>query len=48
MDAQSKRIVAAELLAGRYDAGLTHLKHLHATPASSALLEERRSDRYSV
>jgi hypothetical protein len=27
---QSKPIVAAELLAGRYDAGLTHLEHLSA------------------
>jgi hypothetical protein len=28
VDVQSKPIVAAELLAGRYDAGLTHLEHL--------------------
>jgi hypothetical protein len=28
VDVQSKPIVAEELLAGRYDAGLTHLEHL--------------------
>jgi hypothetical protein len=28
IDVQSKPIVAEELLAGRYDAGLTHLEHL--------------------
>lgn len=28
VDVQSKPIVAAELLAGRYDSGLTHLEHL--------------------
>lgn len=30
VDVQSKPIVAEELLAGRYDAGLTHLEHLSA------------------
>jgi hypothetical protein len=30
IDVQSKPIVAEELLAGRYDAGLTHLEHLAA------------------
>lgn len=32
VDVQSKPIVAAELLAGRYDAGLTHLEHLEEHP----------------
>jgi hypothetical protein len=32
VDVQSKPIVAEELLAGRYDAGLTHLEHLAAHP----------------
>jgi hypothetical protein len=32
VEVQSKPIVAAELLAGRYDAGLTHLEHLEAHP----------------
>jgi hypothetical protein len=32
IDVQSKPIVAEELLAGRYEAGLTHLEHLHAHP----------------
>jgi hypothetical protein len=32
VDVQSKPIVAAELLAGRYDAGLTHLEHLEQHP----------------
>ena len=32
IDVQSKPIVAAELLAGRYDAGLTHLEHLALHP----------------
>ncbi len=32
VDVQSKPIVAEELLAGRYDAGLTHLEHLQAHP----------------
>ena len=29
---QSKPIVAEELLAGRYDSGLTHLEHLERHP----------------
>jgi hypothetical protein len=32
VDVQSKPIVAEELLAGRYDAGLTHLEHLETHP----------------
>jgi hypothetical protein len=32
IDVQSKPIVAEELLAGRYDAGLTHLEHLTRHP----------------
>jgi hypothetical protein len=32
VDVQSKPIVAEELLAGRYDAGLTHLEHLDLHP----------------
>ncbi|HET7418632.1 MAG TPA: hypothetical protein VFJ61_13500 [Solirubrobacterales bacterium] len=32
VDVQSKPIVAEELLAGRYDAGLTHLEHLKKHP----------------
>jgi hypothetical protein len=32
VDVQSKPIVAEELLAGRYDAGLTHLEHLARHP----------------
>lgn len=32
VDVQSKPIVAEELLAGRYDSGLTHLEHLHEHP----------------
>jgi hypothetical protein len=32
IDVQSKPIVAEELLAGRYDAGLTHLEHLDMHP----------------
>jgi hypothetical protein len=40
VDVQSKPIVAAELLAGRYDAGLTHLEHLVANPRELYLLEE--------
>lgn len=32
IDVQSKPIVAEELLAGRYDAGLTHLEHLARHP----------------
>lgn len=40
IDVQSKPIVAAELLAGRYDAGLTHLEHLRAHPEELRLVEE--------
>jgi hypothetical protein len=40
IDVQSKPIVAAELLAGRYDAGLTHLEHLDAHPDELRLVEE--------
>jgi hypothetical protein len=32
VDVQSKPIVAEELLAGRYEAGLTHLEHLERHP----------------
>jgi hypothetical protein len=32
IDVQSKPIVAEELLAGRYEAGLTHLEHLERHP----------------
>ncbi|MDX6622274.1 MAG: hypothetical protein QOE75_206, partial [Solirubrobacterales bacterium] len=32
VDVQSKPIVAEELLAGRYEAGLTHLEHLEKHP----------------
>lgn len=32
VDVQSKPIVAEELLAGRYDSGLTHLEHLEKHP----------------
>jgi hypothetical protein len=32
VDVQSKPVVAEELLAGRYDAGLTHLEHLALHP----------------
>lgn len=32
IDVQSKPIVAEELLAGRYEAGLTHLEHLEKHP----------------
>lgn len=32
IDVQSKPIVAEELLAGRYDSGLTHLEHLEQHP----------------
>jgi hypothetical protein len=39
-DVQSKPIVAAELLAGRYEAGLTHLDHLAANPNELRLIEE--------
>ncbi len=40
VDVQSKPIVAEELLAGRYDAGLTHLEHLAAHPDKLRLVEE--------
>jgi hypothetical protein len=40
IDVQSKPIVAAELLAGRYDAGLTHLEHLAMHPEELRLVEE--------
>jgi len=40
IDVQSKPIVAAELLAGRYEAGLTHLEHLSAHPDELRLVEE--------
>jgi hypothetical protein len=35
----SKPIVARELLAGRFDAGLTHLEHLEAHPEDLRLIE---------
>lgn len=40
IDVQSKPIVAEELLAGRYDAGLTHLEHLESHPDELRLVEE--------
>ena len=40
IDVQSKPIVAAELLTGRYEAGLTHLEHLAAHPDKLRLVEE--------
>jgi hypothetical protein len=40
IDVQSKPIVAAELLSGRYDAGLTHLEQLAAHPDELRLVEE--------
>ena len=40
IDVQSKPIVAAELLEGRYEAGLTHLEHLAAHPDELRLVEE--------
>jgi hypothetical protein len=40
IDVQSKPIVAEELLAGRYEAGLTHLEHLAAHSDELALVEE--------
>jgi hypothetical protein len=40
IDVQSKPIVAEELLAGRYEAGLTHLEHLAAHPDELCLVEE--------
>jgi hypothetical protein len=39
-DVQSKPIVAEELLAGRYEAGLTHLEHLAKHPEELRLVEE--------
>ena len=41
IDVQSKPIVAAELLAGRYEAGLTHLEHLGAPPGRAAARSRR-------
>ncbi|HEY1853011.1 MAG TPA: hypothetical protein VGG40_00360 [Solirubrobacterales bacterium] len=40
VDVQSKPIIAKELLAGRYQAGLTHLEHLDAHPNELRLVEE--------
>ncbi len=40
IDVQSKPIVARELLAGRYEAGLTHLEHLAGHPDELRLVEE--------
>jgi hypothetical protein len=40
IDVQSKPIVAEGLLAGRYEAGLTHLEHLAAHPDELRLDEE--------
>ena len=40
VDVQSKPIVAEELLAGRYEAGLTHLENLAAHPERLRLVEE--------
>jgi len=40
VDVQSKPIIARELLAGRYEAGLTHLEHLDANPDELRLVEE--------
>jgi len=40
IDVQSKPIVAEELLAGRYEAGLTHLEHLEKHPDKLRLEEE--------
>jgi hypothetical protein len=39
-DVQSKPIVAEELLAGRYDSGLTHLEHLEMHPGALRLQHE--------
>jgi hypothetical protein len=39
-DVQSKPIVAEELLAGRYEAGLTHLEHLASHPDELCLVQE--------
>lgn len=40
VDVVSKPVVAAELLAGRYDAGLTHLEHLEKHPQDLRLVLE--------
>jgi hypothetical protein len=40
VDVVSKPVVAEELLAGRYDSGLTHLEHLAAHPDELRLDEE--------
>ncbi len=40
IDVQSKPIVAEELLAGRYEAGLTHLEHLETNPDELRLIKE--------
>lgn len=40
IDVQSKPIVAEELLAGRYDAGLTHLEHAGRHPERLRVMEE--------
>lgn len=40
LDVQSKPIVAEELLAGRYEAGLTHLEHLEKHPGELRLEQE--------
>lgn len=40
IDVQSKPIVAEELLAGRYEAGLTHLEHLEKHPGKLRLEQE--------
>jgi hypothetical protein len=40
IDVQSKPIVAEELLASRYEAGLTHLEHLAKHPDELRLIEE--------
>jgi hypothetical protein len=40
IEVQSKPIVAEELLAARYEAGLTHLEHLAAHPDELRLVEE--------
>jgi hypothetical protein len=40
IDVQSKPIVAAELLAGRYEAGLTHLEHAALHPQELRVDEE--------
>jgi hypothetical protein len=40
IDVQSKPIVAEELLAGRYEAGLTHLEHLEKHPDELRLERE--------